>query len=66
MPDKMTTPEPTPPEIRDYYFDLGIHPHATNGTIKKAFHRLALLHHPDKTAPGKTVDSQRFREVSTN
>ncbi|KAF1844154.1 DnaJ-domain-containing protein [Cucurbitaria berberidis CBS 394.84] len=55
--------EPTKPEMPDYYFDLGLTQDATRSEIKKAFHNLALLHHPDKKAPGESVDAVEFRQA---
>lgn len=55
----MDTPE------ADYYHDLDISPSATPGEIKKAYHRLAKIHHPDKMAPGQAVDAADFRKAST-
>lgn len=54
----MQAPEP------DYYRILGITQTATPGDIKKAYYRLAKIHHPDKKAPGETVDAADFRKVS--
>ena len=31
-----------------YYSILGLQPNCTQDDIKKAFHRLAHIHHPDK------------------
>lgn len=36
--------------LKDYYGILGIEPSATQAEIKKAYRRLAHLHHPDKTS----------------
>lgn len=52
-----------PPEP-DYYLDLGIPPSSSQSEIKKAYHRLAIIHHPDKKAPGEKVDAAEFRKVS--
>jgi curved DNA-binding protein CbpA len=51
----------------DYYADLGVSRTATTIEIKKAYHRLVLLHHPDKQAPpenkSETYDTSQFRQV---
>lgn len=62
LPSKMYE-EPTKPETPDYYFDLGVAQDATKAEIKRAFHNLALLHHPDKKAPGESIDAAEFRQV---
>ena len=35
--------------LKDYYHILQIPPHATSHEIKKAYRRLAMMYHPDKT-----------------
>ena len=52
------------PEVSDYYADLGLQQQASSRDIKTAFHRLAKKHHPDKKAPGKSIDAQEFRKAS--
>lgn len=44
---------------RDPYAVLGLSRGATPEEVKKAFHRLAHLHHPDKGG-----DAEKFKEVS--
>ncbi|KAI8315850.1 hypothetical protein K4K61_000171 [Colletotrichum sp. SAR11_59] len=52
-----------PPEIPDYYTDLGIGECATPKEIKKAYANLVLKVHPDKQAPGACGDAHEFRKV---
>jgi curved DNA-binding protein CbpA len=56
--------KPEPPDTPNYYAALGVSPDATSFEIRKAFHKLALEYHPDKMAPGETVDAVEFRKVS--
>ncbi|KAI1098359.1 DnaJ-domain-containing protein [Jackrogersella minutella] len=53
----------TQPEVSDYYADLELSQQANSRDIKLAFHKLAKQHHPDKKAPGKSIDAQDFRKV---
>lgn len=57
-PSKMDKPEP------DYYLDLGISRSASASQVRKAYHLLAKIHHPDKKAPGENIDAAEFRKVS--
>lgn len=54
---------PAKPKLPDAYADLEVSREATNAEIKASFRRLALLHHPDKNAPGQTVDAADFRRI---
>jgi len=45
---------------KDYYSTLGISKTASSDEIKKAYHKLAHKHHPDK----KGGDSEKFKEVN--
>ncbi|KAI1204463.1 DnaJ-domain-containing protein [Annulohypoxylon truncatum] len=53
----------TKPRVSDYYADLELSQQANARDIKRAFHRLARKYHPDKKAPGKSVDAYEFRKV---
>lgn len=48
---------------RDYYQVLGISRDADQGTIKKAYRKLAKKYHPD-TNTGNTKAEERFKEVT--
>src|SRR3954470_24120267 len=47
---------------KDLYSVLGVPRDADEDTIKKAFRKLAMKHHPDKN-PGKASEA-RFKEVN--
>jgi hypothetical protein len=47
----------------DHYSLLGVAPEADTAAIRKAYHRLALLHHPDRN-PGDAGAAERFRQIS--
>jgi curved DNA-binding protein CbpA len=55
----MKAPEP------DYYSILGLSQAATPAQIRKAYYRLAKIHHPDKKAPGQHIDAVDFRKVDS-
>jgi len=61
----MDRTQPNEPEERDYYLDLGLSRYATTEQIKRAFHKLAKIHHPDKKAPGSQIDAHEFRQASS-
>lgn len=46
-----------------HYAVLGLGPSASAAEIRKAYHRLALRHHPD-TNPGDDSASERFRRIA--
>jgi molecular chaperone DnaJ len=47
---------------RDYYQVLGVSPEAAPDEIKKAYRKLAHLHHPDKN-PGDAAAEDRFKAI---
>lgn len=50
-------------EFRDYYETLGISRDATPAEIKKAFRKLARVHHPD-VAKDKGAAEEKFKEIN--
>lgn len=47
---------------KDYYQILGVSKDATDPEIKKAYRKLAIVHHPDKN-PDDTSAEDRFKEI---
>lgn len=47
---------------KDYYKILGIEKDATEQEVKKAYRKLAIIHHPDKN-PGDDEAAERFKEI---
>lgn len=47
---------------KDYYRILEISKSASIEEIKKSFHRLALLHHPDRN--GSAISDEQFKEIN--
>lgn len=48
---------------KDYYKILGVDKSADENQIKKAYRKLAIVHHPDKN-PGDTEAEARFKDIS--
>src|SRR5689334_10291599 len=44
----------------DYYALLGVNADADDGTLRRAFRRLALRWHPDRAGPGATAMFQKL------
>lgn len=49
-------------KMKDYYKILGIEKDATEQEIKKAYRKLAIVHHPDKN-PDDDTAADRFKEI---
>lgn len=48
---------------RDLYEVLGVARDATDSQIKRAYHKLAMVHHPDKRASNPTGSDETFKEI---
>src|ERR1700761_8758467 len=56
-------PHLMPAAFKDYYKTLGVDRKASADEIKKAFRKLARLHHPD-VAKGKKAGEAKFKEIN--
>lgn len=50
-------------KTKDFYATLGVPKTATEAEIKKAYRKLAMLHHPDRTK-GDKASEKKFKEIS--
>lgn len=48
---------------KDWYLVLGVEPEADLSQIRKAYHKLALQHHPDRNKGSKESEAL-FREAA--
>lgn len=48
---------------RNYYEVLGVSKSSTSSEIKKAYHKLAMVYHPDKNASDKDAE-KKFKEIN--
>ena len=51
-------------ELKDYYQILNVSQDASTEDIKKAFRRLALLHHPDRNPENIKSSEAKFKEIN--
>jgi molecular chaperone DnaJ len=50
--------------LKDYYSILGVNADASAEDIKRAFRRLALLHHPDRNPESIKESEAKFKEIN--
>ncbi len=50
-------------EYKDYYKTLGVDKKATKDEIKKAYRKLAMKYHPDKTKGNKAAE-EKFKDIN--
>lgn len=51
-------------QYQDYYKTLGVSENATEADIKKAFRKLAKLHHPDMHPNNKQQAEEKFKKIN--
>lgn len=54
----------TPGDPITCYKILQVSPHSSDADIKRAFRRLAMIHHPDRHPHNRVVAERRFRIIT--